>query len=203
MSNPRVPQNLPPDSQQWVRDIERRLNDLETQNQRLTRSVTQNAGQIGNTMSALSGVESALAGVEATLAVIASKITTDSVSIAISSTGAKTESIFTAPSWATGALVSFNYGGYTGSPADGNIRVIATASNAPISAGLTPADPTYVRAGDVAWVGAPTYAVSQVSTSFCPVVLDEGQSNVYARPYVTQMTAGSMTMQFNYVIFWT
>lgn len=48
MAKPRVPQNLPPESQQWVRDVERRLNELETQNQRLTRSVTQNAGQIGS-----------------------------------------------------------------------------------------------------------------------------------------------------------
>lgn len=46
MAKPRVPQNLPPESQQWVRDVERRLNDLEVQSQRLTRSVTQNAGQI-------------------------------------------------------------------------------------------------------------------------------------------------------------
>jgi hypothetical protein len=195
MAAQRVPQNLPPQSQQWVRDVERRMEALERQNALLQITANRNAAQVGNIMSALSGVES-------TLAVIASKVTTSSVSIAISSTGAKTESTFTAPSWATGALVSFNYGGYTGAPADGNIRVVATASNESISAGFTPADPTYVRAGDVAWVGAPTYAISQVSTSFCPVVLGEGQSNVYARPYVTQMTTGSMTMQFNYVILW-
>lgn len=190
-----IKNNLPPGSQQWVRDIEQRMTDLQRQNQLLQITANKNATQIGSIMSAVAGVES-------TLNVIADKITTDSVSIAISSTGAKTQSTFTAPSWATGALVSFNYGGYTGSPADGNIRVIATASNESISTGFTPADPTYIRAGDVAWTGAPTYSISQVSTSFCPVVLAEGQSTVYARPYVTQVTAGSMTMQFNYVIIW-
>lgn len=61
MSKTRVPQNLPPDSQQWVRDIERRLNDLETQNQRLTRSVTQNAGQIHDIQE---GVRSARGGTQ-------------------------------------------------------------------------------------------------------------------------------------------
>lgn len=60
MSKPRVPQNLPPDSQQWVRDIERRLNDLETQNQRLTRSVTQNAGQLGALSTAFASAQTAL-----------------------------------------------------------------------------------------------------------------------------------------------
>lgn len=53
MAKPRVPQNLPPESQQWVRDVERRLNDLEVQSQRLTRSVTQNAGQIDSISKAL------------------------------------------------------------------------------------------------------------------------------------------------------
>lgn len=61
MTKPRVPQNLPPDSQQWVRDIERRLNDLETQNQRLTRSVTQNVGQIHDIQE---GVRSARGGTQ-------------------------------------------------------------------------------------------------------------------------------------------
>jgi hypothetical protein len=41
MSKPRVPQNLPPESQQWVRDIERRLNDLEVARMRTAGNAAQ------------------------------------------------------------------------------------------------------------------------------------------------------------------
>lgn len=191
-----IKNNLPPASQQWVRDIERRMADLERHNQLLQVTANKNATQIG-------AIQSALAGVSNALSVIDGKITTSSVSIAISSTGAKTQSTFTAPPWATGALVSFNYGGFTGAPADGDVRVIATASNAPIPTSFLPVFPEYVRAGDVYWVGAPTYSIAQSGTAFCPVDLSDGQSTVYARPYVTQLTTGTMTMLFNYVIIWT
>lgn len=42
-----IKQNLPPDSQQWVRDIESRIAGLERENTLLRASVTQNAGQVG------------------------------------------------------------------------------------------------------------------------------------------------------------
>jgi hypothetical protein len=46
MAAQRVPQNLPPQSQQWVRDVERRMEALERQNALLQITANRNAGQI-------------------------------------------------------------------------------------------------------------------------------------------------------------
>lgn len=49
-----IKNNLPPASQQWVRDIERRMADLERENQLLQATTNRNATQIGAIQSALS-----------------------------------------------------------------------------------------------------------------------------------------------------
>lgn len=48
-----IKNNLPPASQQWVRDIERRMADLERENQLLQVTANRNATQIGSVQTAL------------------------------------------------------------------------------------------------------------------------------------------------------
>lgn len=67
MAAQRVPQNLPPQSQQWVRDIERRMEVLERQNQLLQVTANQNAAQIGSIMSAVAAIPYATFASETTI----------------------------------------------------------------------------------------------------------------------------------------
>lgn len=53
-----IKNNLPPASQQWVRDIERRMADLERQNQLLQITANKNATQLGAIGEALAGARS-------------------------------------------------------------------------------------------------------------------------------------------------
>lgn len=193
MSKPRVPQNLPPDSQQWVRDIERRLNDLETQNQRLTRSVTQNAGQLGALSTAFASAQTALQQIQGAISV-------HQQTVLISATGQQPEIIVDKPSWAKKAYVSSNYGGWVGAPSNGDMIVFATASNGTITS--TPIDPEYVPSMKLHYWGAPNYWVDNASTSFVPVDLSSSGS-VYIRPYCTYVDGGGMTITINHVIFWS
>lgn len=64
-----IKNNLPPGSQQWVRDIERRMTDLERQNQLLQTTANRNAGQIA---SIAEGVRFAQTGI----AVVSSEVST-------------------------------------------------------------------------------------------------------------------------------
>jgi hypothetical protein len=193
MAKPRVPQNLPPESQQWVRDIERRLNDLETENQRLARSVTQNAGQLGALSTALSEAQTALEQIQGAISVHQQEIL-------ISATGQQEEIIVDKPSWAKKAYVSSNYSGWVGAPSNGDMWVFATASNSTITA--APDFPGYVPTMFLEYFGAPWYVVERTSTSFVPVDLSSSDS-VYIRPYCTVVSGGGMVTTFNHIIFWS
>lgn len=119
-----IKNNLPPQSQQWVRDMERRVAALERDNRVLNATVVKNATQIGSIQGALSEAQTALllatSGADATSVEVTRSGSGDVLDMPVS---------VPVPSWAVRGAVVVNAGLFTvGSVSTGTAGLSTTVS---------------------------------------------------------------------------